>query len=95
MAKTDKLGEGAQGLTYAKAIKELNKILGDLESDDVDVDVLAEKVARASELIEFCRQRISGAKMQIEEVVQRVGTADVAGVDDDDDEEYDEEDDED
>ena len=95
MAKTDKPGEGAQGLTYAKAIKELNKILGDLESDDVDVDVLAEKVARASELIEFCRQRISGAKMQIEEVVQRVGTADVAGVDDDEDEEYDEEDDED
>lgn len=95
MATTDKPGDGAQGLTYAKAIKELNKILGDLESDDVDVDVLAEKVARASELIEFCRQRISGAKMQIEEVVQRVGTADVAGVDDDEDEEYDEEDDED
>jgi len=93
MAKTDKPGEGAQGLTYAKAIKELNKILSDLESDDVDVDVLAEKVARASELIEFCRQRISGAKMQIEEVVQRVGTADV--VDADDDEEYDEDDDED
>jgi len=93
MAKTDKPGEGAQGLTYAKAIKELNKILSDLESDDVDVDVLAEKVARASELIEFCRQRISGAKMQIEEVVQRVGTADA--VDADDDEEYDEDDDED
>ncbi|MBU6201322.1 MAG: exodeoxyribonuclease VII small subunit [Acidobacteria bacterium] len=93
MAKTDKPGEGAQGLTYARAIKELNTILGDLESDDVDVDVLAEKVARASELIEFCRQRISGAKMQIEEVVQRVGTADV--VDADDDEEYDEDDDED
>jgi len=92
MAKTDKPGEGAQGLTYAKAIKELNKILGDLESDDVDVDVLAEKVARASELIEFCRQRISGAKMQIEEVVQRVGTADVVDADDG---EYDEDDDED
>lgn len=98
MARTDKPGEGAQGLTYAKAIKELNKILGDLESDDVDVDVLAEKVARASELIEFCRQRISGAKMQIEEVVQRVGVVDAGGaVDDDeyDDEEEDLDDDED
>ena len=73
MAKAEKSGEGAPSLTYAKALRELNKILGELESDDVDVDVLAEKVARASELIEFCRQRISGAKMQIEEVVQRVG----------------------
>jgi exodeoxyribonuclease VII small subunit len=90
MAKKDGSGAAAAGLTYAKALKELNSILGDLESDDVDVDVLAEKVARASELIEFCRQRISGAKMQIEEVVQRVGTVEAA-----DDEEYDDEDDED
>ena len=94
MAKKDGSGAAAAGLTYAKALKELNSILGDLESDDVDVDVLAEKVARASELIEFCRQRISGAKMQIEEVVQRVGTVDDAG-DDEEDYDEDEEDDED
>jgi len=94
MAKKDGSGAAAAGLTYAKALKELNSILSDLESDDVDVDVLAEKVARASELIEFCRQRISGAKMQIEEVVQRVGTVDDAG-DDEEDYDEDEEDDED
>jgi len=94
MAKKDGSGAAAAGLTYAKALKELNSILGDLESDDVDVDVLAENVARASDLIEFCRQRISGAKMQIEEVVQRVGTVEAAD-DGDDDEEYDDEDDED
>ena len=93
MAKVEKSGEGASSLTYAKALRELNKILGELESDDVDVDVLAEKVARASELIEFCRQRISGAKMQIEEVVQRVGMVD-SDIDTDVDE-YDEDDDED
>ena len=93
MAKVEKSGEGAPSLTYAKALRELNKILGELESDDVDVDVLAEKVARASELIEFCRQRISGAKMQIEEVVQRVGM--VESDIDTDVEEYDEDDDED
>jgi exodeoxyribonuclease VII small subunit len=93
MAKAEKSGEGAPSLTYAKALRELNKILGELESDDVDVDVLAEKVARASELIEFCRQRISGAKMQIEEVVQRVGMVE-SDIDTDVDE-YDEDDDED
>lgn len=89
MAKTDKTGEAAADLTYAKAIKELNRILGELESDDVDVDVLAEKVARASVLIEFCRDRITGAKMQIEEVVQRVGTVESDGVGEDDDDEAD------
>lgn len=91
MSKTEKSGAGSSGLTYAKALEELDEILGELDSDDVDVDVLAEKVARASVLIEFCRERISTAKMQIDEVVQRVGTVD--GDDEElDEEEYDDED---
>ena len=99
MAKAEKSAAGTSGLTYAKALKELDAILGQLDSDDVDVDTLAEKVSRASVLIEFCRERISGAKMQIEEVVQRVGTVDDAGdeeedydEDEEDDEDYDDED---
>jgi exodeoxyribonuclease VII small subunit len=54
---------------YSEAIEELETILGDLEESDVDVDVLAEKVARASELIRVCRERISNAKLQIDKVV--------------------------
>ena len=51
---------------YAAALEEL---LGELEESDVDVDVLADRVARASELIRVCRDRIGHAKLQIEKVV--------------------------
>jgi exodeoxyribonuclease VII small subunit len=54
---------------YAAALAELEAILDDLERSDVDVDVLAAKVTRASELIAFCRDRISGARLQIEQVI--------------------------
>ena len=54
---------------YAEALKELEKILSDLERTDVDVDVLASQVERASELIRLCRDRIGNAKMQIDTVV--------------------------
>ncbi|MEY4362319.1 MAG: exodeoxyribonuclease small subunit [Actinomycetota bacterium] len=54
---------------YSEAVEELEAILSDLEESDVDVDVLAEKVARASELIRVCRERISNAKLQIDKVV--------------------------
>ena len=54
---------------YADALRELEEILTSLEEADVDVDVLAEKVARASELIRTCRERIGNAKLQIEKVV--------------------------
>lgn len=54
---------------YSDALAELEKILNDLERTDVDVDALAEKVARASELIRTCRDRIGSAKLQIDKVV--------------------------
>jgi exodeoxyribonuclease VII small subunit len=57
---------------YAEALSELESILDELESDDVDVDVLAENVKRASELIELCRDRIGKAKLRIEEVVAHI-----------------------
>jgi exodeoxyribonuclease VII small subunit len=54
---------------YAEALAELEAILDDLERGDVDVDVLATKVRRAGELIGFCRERINGARLQIEQVI--------------------------
>ena len=57
---------------YAQAIEELESILSELESDDVDVDELAEHVQRASQLIELCSERIGNAKLRIEEVVSQL-----------------------
>jgi exodeoxyribonuclease VII small subunit len=57
---------------YAEALEELESILESLEEDDVDVDELAERVQRASELIELCRERIGKAKLRIEEVLSVV-----------------------
>jgi exodeoxyribonuclease VII small subunit len=54
---------------YAEALKELETILAELERTDVDVDVLASRVERASGLIRLCRDRIGNAKLQIDNVV--------------------------
>lgn len=53
---------------YAAALGELDAILRELEGSDVDVDHLAERVARASELITLCREKISNAQIKIQEV---------------------------
>ena len=57
---------------YAAALAELEEILGELERADVDVDVLAAQVQRATQLIAYCRDRISTAKVQIEAAVAGV-----------------------
>ena len=57
-------------LTYATAMAELETILHDLERDDVDIDHLAERVARAATLIEFCRTRIESARVDVTRLVE-------------------------
>ena len=59
---------------YAAALAELEEILGELERADVDVDVLAAQVQRATQLIAYCRDRIGTAKVQIEAAVAGVAT---------------------
>jgi exodeoxyribonuclease VII small subunit len=61
---------------YAQALSELDTILRELESSDVDVDRLAERVARAAELIALCRDRISTARIRIDEVIADLDTPD-------------------
>lgn len=64
---------------YAEALGELEAILARLERSDVDVDVLAVEVARATELIGLCRQRIDAARLQIEQAVADLDDADGDG----------------
>ena len=66
---------------YGEAMAELEEILDELEGDALDVDVLAERVRRASELIAVCRTRIGRAQADVDAIV-----ADLA---DDEDEEAD------
>ncbi|MBA2625833.1 MAG: exodeoxyribonuclease VII small subunit [Acidimicrobiia bacterium] len=58
-----------QGPTYAAAVDELEAILAELEDDRLDVDRLAERVARAAELIRLCRDRITGTRIEVERIV--------------------------
>jgi exodeoxyribonuclease VII small subunit len=58
-----------EGPTYAAAVDELEGILAELEDDRLDVDQLAERVARAAELIRLCRERIKATRLEVEQIV--------------------------
>jgi exodeoxyribonuclease VII small subunit len=59
----------SEEIGYADAMRELDDILEELERDDLDVDVLAARVQRASELIQLCRARIARAQADVDKVV--------------------------
>ena len=70
---------------YADAMHELEAILDELEGDELDVDVLAERVRRASELIKLCRSRITRAQDDVARIVADLEDFDTGDGDDTDD----------
>ena len=59
-------------LTYEQAYKELAQIAQEIESDTVSVDVLAQKVKRASELISFCQTKLKSTETEVNNIISKM-----------------------
>ena len=57
-------------LTYAEAMAEIEKILGRLRSEEMNVDGLAAEVKRATELIASCKARLRKAEADVNNVLE-------------------------
>ena len=57
-----------QNVGYEDAVTELEEILSELSDDDIDVDHLAERVKRATELVKICRDRIAAARLEVKDI---------------------------
>ncbi len=73
---SDEEAEAAPGelVGYGAALEELREILSELESENVDVDLLASRVERAGTLISLCQERLTAAELQVERVVDALDT---------------------
>lgn len=61
-----------QNLTYEEAYKELALIARDIENESVSVDVLAQKVKRASELITFCQTKLKSTVAEVNKIIAQM-----------------------
>jgi len=55
----------AQTPTYEEDYNELEEIVKAIETESVSVDVLAEKVKRAAELIAYCQTKLSETETEV------------------------------
>lgn len=59
-------------LTYSLALTELEDIIKEIESEEINVDILAEKVKRASYLIKFCKGRLRNTEEEVKKVLSEI-----------------------
>jgi exodeoxyribonuclease VII small subunit len=56
-------------LTYEEAYKQLVSIASEIENETISVDVLAEKVKKASELITFCQTKLKSTETEVNKII--------------------------
>lgn len=58
--------------SYTEAKKELTEIVSAIETGELDVDALTEKVKRASELILFCREKLTHTDQELQKILDDI-----------------------
>ena len=59
-------------LTYEVAYQELKQLTSEIENETVSVDVLAEKVKRASFLIGFCQEKLRSTEREVNNIINQM-----------------------
>lgn len=62
-------------LSYKAAVEEIESILQELESGEMDVDLLSGKVSRVTELISLCREKLRGTEKAVNRILRKEGPA--------------------
>ncbi len=58
----------SKNLSYDEAMAEVERIIASLQSGEESIDSLADKVARASELLAMCRNRLRKVEGRVNEI---------------------------
>ena len=56
--------------TYSQALERLQKIVSQIDSGELEIDQLAEKIKEANTIIAFCNDKLSKADEEIKKLSQ-------------------------
>lgn len=61
----------AKDMTYKEAFDELEKIVASLENDSHEIDKLADRIKRANELVNFCKEKLRNIEDEVNSEIKK------------------------
>lgn len=61
-------------VSYDKAFEELQQIISEMESGEISVDLLSEKVKRAAVLIQLCKNKLTSTENDVQQILKDLKT---------------------
>ncbi|WP_294618663.1 exodeoxyribonuclease VII small subunit [uncultured Bacteroides sp.] len=55
--------------TYSQAMERLERIVSQIDNNELEIDVLAEKIKEANEIIAFCNDKLTKADCEVKKLL--------------------------
>jgi exodeoxyribonuclease VII small subunit len=62
----------SEKITYTEAFDELQALVSEIETGEISVDQLSEKVKRAAFLIKTCKQKLSSTEEDVDKILKEL-----------------------
>ena len=56
--------------TYQQAMERLEKIVRQIDNNELDIDMLGEKIKEANDIIAFCNEKLTKADREVEKLLK-------------------------
>lgn len=66
-------------ISYTEAFEELQQLVEEIESGEISVDELSEKVKRATELIKICKTKLTSTEEDVNKILKELESASGTG----------------
>ncbi|MFW5820854.1 MAG: exodeoxyribonuclease VII small subunit [Bacteroidota bacterium] len=57
-----------KNISYSEAMKEIEAITAQIESGDLEIDLLSEKVKKVTELIKLCKDKLQKTEDEVDQI---------------------------
>ena len=69
MSKPARAGDAAKGsVPFEEALKNLERVVDDMESDDLPLETLLAKYAEGARLVKICQEKLAEAEVKIQQL---------------------------
>ncbi|TSA26781.1 MAG: exodeoxyribonuclease VII small subunit [Bacteroidetes bacterium] len=62
----------SEKITYTEAYEELQALVDEIETGEISVDQLSEKVKRAAFLIKLCKQKLTSTEEEVNKILKEL-----------------------
>jgi len=64
--------DNVENISYKQAVEELEQIVNEIESGELDLDELLKKVERSAVLILYCREKLKNSETKLNQVIKQL-----------------------